>query len=76
MGFSAYSVSTINQLQSNLLYSFQNFQNTELNLLPVSDLYHLLVNQPQYPSDKDGDETDFESMQRSMENGFKSVMSR
>ena len=75
MGFSAYGASTIGQLQANMLYGFQNFQNSELNALPVSDLYFLLLNQPRQSDGGDGGLGDMKELKRTMESGFREAMS-
>lgn len=66
-------------MQANLLYSFNNFQNSELNMLPMSDLYHLIVSQPR---GDDGETRDaglssasVSEIRDQVERGFRTAMS-
>lgn len=75
MSQSAQSVSTIGQLQLNLLYKFQNFQNSELNGLPISELYFLITNPPSdESSSSQSNQIDIDSMRSDIENSIKNSM--
>lgn len=66
-------------MQANLLYSFNNFQNSELNMLPMSDLYHLIVSQPRdeggEPSDAGLSSSSVSEIRDQVERGFRTAMS-
>lgn len=66
-------------MQANLLYSFNNFQNSELNMLPMSDLYHLIVSQPRdeggEPRDAGLSSSSVSEIRDQVERGFRSAMS-
>ena len=58
------------------MYSLQNFQNSELNMLPIGDLYYLIVNQPTNEDSDDDDGFDYGAMTKTMENSFKNAMNK